>query len=462
MNLILDQFGQQTKFMEAARPSRQRTWQSSAARDFDELVSQADWATVVGASRRLWANSGVVRGTIDQKATYSVSGSFVPEFQGQDTAWGEQAKAWLSSWMELCEVRGPLFDFNTVLYLTSVAIDRDGDGWILLTETNGFPQIQSIPAHRIGQRDNAARVAAGGYKGLRIRKGVIFNKVGRAVAYRVLGEAKDGSEDSDVSARDLLHVFDPSFVDQSRGLPLFSHAVSAFRDISESREREMAAQLLLSSLAFVETNPYGGPDPDDVTIEYSSDGTPSCQSFEGGTVKFFKGGDGSKLEEVANNRPSQNWQAFHDRLIRDSLTGTGWPLSLVNMAQGNGTADRISLLQGRKAIEDRQSLLKPLAKRIINFALGKAIDSGILAPAKQWWNWNLSCSNRLSIDLGRDSASLREEIKLGMKNLTQILAEEGRTREDHIRERAEEDALRIKIRKEVSERYGFPIDPPLN
>lgn len=455
--MILDQFGSPQKYLEAARPSRQRVWQSSAAKDFDELVSHFDWATVVGASRRLYQNEGIVRGTIDQKASYSVGAAFLPEFLGQDAGFSELAKQWLASWYSLCEVRGPLFDFQTVLFLTSVAIDRDGDAFILLTEANGYPQIQLIPAHRIGQRDNAATVASGGYKGLRIRKGVIFNRAGRAVAYRVLGDTQ--AEDKDISARELIHVFDPSFAEQSRGLPLFSHAVNAFRDMREASEREMAAQLLLSSLAFVEHNPYGGPDPSDPTIEYASDGTPSCQSFEGGTVRFFKAGDGSKIEEVANNRPGANWQAFHDRLIRNSLVGTGWPLALVNMAQGNGTADRISLLQGKKAVADRQHLLKPLCKRIITFALGKAIDAGLLPAAKSWWNWTFSVDNRLSIDLGRDSNSLREEYKLGLKNLTQILAEEGTNVADHLRQRAEEAALAEKIRAEVEARHGLTISP---
>lgn len=455
--MILDQFGSPQKYLEAARPSRQRVWQSSAAKDFDELVSHFDWATVVGASRRLYQNEGLVRGTVDQKASYSVGAAFLPEFLGQDAEFGDQAKQWLVNWYGLCSTAGPLFDFQTVLFLTSVAIDRDGDAFILLTEANGYPQIQLIPAHRVGQRDNAGTVASGGYKGLRIRKGVIFNRAGRAVAYQVLGDA--AAEDKTISARELIHIFDPSFAEQSRGLPLFSHAVNAFRDMREASEREMAAQLLLSSLAFVEHNPYGGPDPSDPTVEFSSDGTPSCQTFEGGTVKFFRSGDGSKLEEIASARPSQNWREFHDRLIRNSLVGTGWPLALTEMANGRGTADRISLLAGKKAVSDRQHLLKPLCKRIITFALGKAIDSGLLPPAKQWWNWTFSVDNRLSIDLGRDSNSLREEYKLGLKNLTEIVAEEGKNIADHLRQRAEEAALAEKIRAEVEARHGITISP---
>jgi capsid protein len=455
--MILNEFGSPARFLEAARPSRQRPWQTPATKDFDELVSGSDWATIVGASRRLFSNVGEVRGCIEQKASYSIGNAFLPAYQGPDPEWGAAATDWLLNWYGICSTAGTVYDFQTVLYLLSVAIDRDGDAFVLLTEQGGLPAIQCIPAHRVGQRDDKPRVESGSYKGLRIRKGVIFNRAGRAVAYRVLGDTE--AEDKDVSARDLIHLFDPSFVDQSRGLPLFSHAVNLFRDLSLANEREMAAQLILSSLAFVEHNPTGSPDLYDPTVEIDSSGQPSCLAMESGTVKFFRSGDGSKLEEVANNRPSVNYQAFHDRLIRSALVGTGWPLSLLNMAQGNGTADRISLLQGKKAIADRQHLLIPFCRRVVSYALGKAIDSGILPASRRFWDFGFSVNNQLSIDLGRDSNSLREEYKLGLKNLSEILAEQGKQLETHLRERAEEAALCERIRQEVEARTGVTISP---
>jgi len=455
MSLLVDQFGY--KFMEAARPSRQRPWQTSAARDLDDLVSLADHSTIIGASRRLFANEGIIKGAVEGKASYSVGASFIPEYQGPDPQWGAAAKEWLLNWFSICSTQGPVFDWQTILYLLSVGIDRDGDSFLLLTEQSGVPAVQLVPAHRVGQRDSKPRVESGGYRGLRIRKGVISNRVGRPVAYRVLGDTP--AEDKDVSARDLLHLFEPVYAEACRGLPLFSHAINAFRDMAEANEREMAAMLLISSLGFIEYNEHGGPDFDNPLLQYDSDGTPSCLAMESGMVKFYKSGDGSRLEELSANRPGPNYQAFHDRLIRSALVGTGWPLSLVNMSDGNGTADRISLLQGRKAVQDRQHLLKPFAKRIITYALGKAIDSGILPASRGFWQWDFSTCNQLSIDLGRDSNALREEYKLGLKNLSGILAEEGKSLEAHLRERAEEAALAERIRAEVEARTGTKINP---
>jgi hypothetical protein len=248
-------------------------------------------------------------------------------------------------------------------------------------------------------------------------------------------------------------------VDQSRGLPLFSHGINSFRSIAEATEREQMAQLILSSIAFVEQNEDGGVSPFDFSVQHDPNGTPTVQTFENGTVRYFRAGSGSKIEEVANNRPSANWQAFHDRLIRSVMTGTGWPLAMVNHSLGTGTFDRLQILQAKRALSDRQQLLKPFCKKVITFALGKAIDSGILPASRGWWNWSFSLNQQLSIDLGRDSNALRAEYAIGLKNLTQILGEEGRSLESHLRERAEEAAMAERIRQEVEARTGVTISP---
>lgn len=454
----MSEFALDNKYLDASRRRYNRKWNPNVAKDFDDLISNLDFNTVLSSSRRLYANQGVVKGCIQQKATYSVGQAFLPRYLGTNKDWKVSATDWLLKWYQIAAVNN--LDFQTVLYLTSVTIDRDGSAFILLTETkSGYPKIQCIPSHQIGQRDDAKRVLEGAYKGLKIRKGIIMSKAGAPVAFRVLGETED--QDQDVSAEDMIHVYDPEYFEQSRGLPLFSHALNQFKDMADSTEKEMMAQLLLASIAFVEHNPYGGPDETNaVNIDYSTtDGKPTCETYDDGTIKFFKSGDGSKLEEVSNNRPSAEYQAFHDRLERIALVGTGWPKVLLDAAQGNGTADRIALRQGQKACEDRQSLLKPLALRIVNYAISKAIKNGLLEFDVDFYKWGFSTPPALSIDFGKDSSAIREEYKLGLRNLTDILEEQGKNLEEHLYQRATEEAQAQLIRAEVEKQYNVSIDP---
>jgi capsid protein len=449
----------QHKLLDSSRRRVNRKWQTNVAKDFDELISDLDYKTVQSGSRRLYANHGIVKGAIQQKATYSVGQAFLPRFLGTNKNWKSLATDWLSKWYQICSVNN--FDFQTVLYLTSVTVDRDGDAFIMLTETkSGYPKIQCVPSHQIGQRNDAKRVTEGTYKGLKIRKGIITAKTGQPVAYRVLGETE--ADDKDVSALDMIHIFDPEYFEQSRGLGLFSHAINQFKDMADSTDKEMMAQLLLASIAFVEHNPFGGPDDFNAVDSYyytSPDGKPTCEVFDDGTIKFFKSGDGSKLEPVSNNRPSAEYQAFHERLERIALVGTGWPKVLLDAAQGNGTADRVALRQGQKACEDRQSLLKPVALRIINYALSKAIKNGLLEFDPDFYKWGFSTPPALSIDFGKDSSAIREEYKLGLRNLTDILEEQGKSLDDHLYQRATEEAQAQLIREEVEKQYNVIIDP---
>ena len=131
-------------------------------------------------SRVIFSNFGVPRGAILQKADGVVGRAWEPEFKGKDNEFGDAAKEWLQSWFNVCDVQGNLQDFKTSLKMDSVAVDRDGDVFILLTETKtGYPQIQHIPAHRVGTRSASVKddiLLVGSYRGNRIKNGVVENK----------------------------------------------------------------------------------------------------------------------------------------------------------------------------------------------------------------------------------------------------------------------------------------------
>lgn len=448
--------GTRDQFIAGANKRWNRKWQPNVAKDLDELIPYFSHREIISNSRRLYANHGVVKGVIQQKAMYTVGQAFVPRYLGKDTEWKKTATDWLLRWSQLCNISG--HDLQTTLYLLSISIDRDGDAFVLLTQGMlGYPQIQVIPAHQVGQRTDEKIIQSGRFKGSKITKGVITQRNGRPIGYRVLGATE--AEDRDIPASDMIHIYDPEYPEQTRGLSLFSHAINQFRDMADSTDRELTAQLLLASLAFIEHNPFGGPDETNaVASQFESvDGNPTSVAFDDGTIKFFKSGDGSKLEAVSNNRPSAEWQAFHNRLERIALVGANWPKAMIDAAQGNGTADRISLRQAMRSVEDRQALLKPVAARICTYAIAKAIKDGLLPPNEDFFRWSFSTPPSISIDAGRDSNALREEYKLGIRNLTDILEEQGKSLEDHLYQRATEEAHAILIRQEVEQQYDVTI-----
>ena len=131
----------------------------------------------------------------------------------------------------------------------------------MLTETEtGFPQLQYLEAHRIGQTvyDNSNTVDVGKYKGLRIQNGVIYNEFARAVAYRVLDES--GENYQDISARDIIHVTDPDWFSQGRGIPAIASGMLDWYDLAEVRDFEKIAQKVNAALTLKEKNASGNVD----------------------------------------------------------------------------------------------------------------------------------------------------------------------------------------------------------
>jgi hypothetical protein len=223
----------------------------------------------------------------------------------------------------------------------------------------------------------------------------------------------------------------------------------------------MTAMLINSSLAFVESNDFSGVDLDDPnTIIDDVSNRPRYEAIEEGTIKLFRAGSNSKIDPIINNRPGVEWREFHDRLTRAALQGANWPVNLLDAMQGStGTESRILLKVAERSVKDRQNLLTPFAQRVITYVISKAIKLGLLPIDEDFYKWSLSYPPFLSIDAGRDATAQREAYKLGLVNLTQICESEGRTLEQHLRERLNEEALSIKLRNEIEKEQGVEIDP---
>jgi len=451
-------------FRSSRRDPSARPYEAVDLRDIDKLLPAYDHAVILSASRRLYANSDIIKGAVNQKATWSVGRFWSPEYNGPDPAWGEQATAWLLDWLEICNVRGATFGWQTGLYLNSVAIDRDGEAFVMLTRTaNGFPQIQHIPAHRCGSRFFGTEIVKdGGYAGLRECKGVILNDRNRAVAYRFLGDQPDGSEDIVVSARDVRHIYDPEWDEQVRGIPAGQQSLNMMRDSLTSHEWEQQAMLQASSTTILEYNEHGGPDPNDphLLLGDTTGSTGITYEESGPHKRYFRSDSGSKLESVASPRPGPEWERFNDRIIRSYLVGMDWPFALAWKPEGmNSVIEHAELMKAERAVQDRQSVLEPHARAIISWALAVAMERGDLPRSEQWWKWSFSRPPRISVSFAKDGRELRAQFAEGHITETQLQGWQGRRVEDHYRERARDAALRKRIAREVSEQTGEPIDP---
>lgn len=460
---ILDQHGNPYASRRPARAAESgtgaRTYEALDLKDIGDLVPSMDRKTILSASRKLYLNEEILKGAIEQKSMYAVGKAWLPRFTGSDKAFGDAATKWLTDeWYVLSDIRGAEYDFTTTLYTTSNAIDRDGESWELLTEDKtGYPRIQQIPAHRVGTDHGRGEsfVKEGPYRNAAIKDGIAYNRIGQPVAVCVL--IGDNAKGQWVSYRDIIHNFDPGWQEQGRGLPAFTTSINSLRDMMQSHEWERHALLMASAIGLIEKNETGGPDMGDP--EFALTGTAAgaeCNSgvtvenFSGGMMKYFRANSGGGIEQMKNLRPGPEWESFHDRIIRAALAGVNWPYAMVWKASGQGTAERHEISKAQRAVEDRQEILKKGARRKVGYALSKAIKLGILPPSADWWRWDFTMPQKLTIDDGRVAKEMESAWKGGWMNHSDILGAYGKTPEQHYEERAQE----VYLRKQAAIRWS--------
>lgn len=463
---IVDQFG--TPFANpygnvaargASRSSGLRPWEPVRLQDIGKLVPACDRHTLLSASRRLYLNQPILSGAVEQKSMYAIGKAWMPKFTGTDKVFGDEATRWLTEiFYPLCDLRGPVFNFQTELYLLSDAIDRDGEAFVVLTETDGgFPRIQHIPCHRVGnpRNINDGPIESGKYRNARLTDGIVYNRVGTPIAFAYLDE--DFNLIDYVSFRDAIHVYDPSWQEQGRGLPAFTASLNMLRDAMQSHDLEAMAQAMLSGRVFIEWNESGGPDTSDPGImlsgaaEYGSN-RPGVQveNINGPLNTYYRANSGSKLETFHNPRPGEAWESFQDRIIRSALAGVNWPYAMVWKASGQGTAERHEIAKAQRAIEDRQSLLMRPALAIVSWAVAKAQKNGTLPQSPEWYKWSFTMPQKLTIDDGRVSKELIELWKIGAINMSDIFGMLGTNTEEQFDTRARETYLRKKAAEKWS------------
>lgn len=438
----------------------QRPFLGNYAQSMDKNVTTSEWRTIVNASQKLFWNFGPAQGALQEKSTYVVGRSWLPRFEGEDKEWGKVATDWLvSQFYGVSHVNG--IDFQTGLYLDSLSVDRDGDVFTLYTEArDGYPQFQQIPWHAVGSRDGKDLIEQGPYRGLRQVNGVILNEYGRPVAFRVLGRTPE--EDRDISARNMDFLREPHAPDQTRGLPAFTSAILDLRDLMTVQDYVRQAAKLAAAIGLIEHNEAGVADLGDPAYALQKTG-PTNQGLVGeevfgGTVRYFRANSGAKLEQLKSEIPSEATNSLMERLLRNALHGAGLPYEFFwDASKLGGASVRAMVAKVNRTVADRQDLIRPVARRRIGYAVSKAIKLGVLPEYRGpdlggSLRWGFTTPPQITVDAGYANSDAREAYKLGMRTLTEILAEGGRTLGDHLDEREREE---IEIRTRM-ERSGLP------
>lgn len=411
------------------KPTRTVYVDTSYAGDYHNNVSSGDWITLLSRSRELYANLSPIASTIRELGRLAVGDAWQAKFLGSDVAsaerWADQANEFLQGWYAVGNFVGGQWTFQQSLRYIVLSVLRDGDLFIVLTEDQyGYPKYQLLPSHRV-QGD---KIDKGPYRNYAIYNGVIVDKLGNPIAYNIVNSK--GEPDTQISVRDIIHIYDPQWADGRRGTPHIASAIPAWTEYKEIMESEMRSVKALSNYALqmvlpeeqirdAETGEYSDSPFTQTQTMTSSDGDKVLyveKSQLGGEILMFKPTDGAEIKPISFDRPSASTTQFLLSLVlRNCFSSLDVPSEFVFTLDGGGASIRNLAAKIQKRVEDIQChLIRPAWYRLIRYSIAKAIKNGYLPESKYWDKWHPVYPREFTVDNGRDTKADIELYKIGV------------------------------------------------
>lgn len=417
---ILDAFGRPATYQGASGGLYARTPDDNRLRpappnhfdDYLSLLSSWNWRQLVSESRAI-GSRGLVAAALLQKADYVSASDWRPFFDGKDSGYGDEAEQLLEDTNHIVCTRGPRYDWATLWRLGVLSVAPDGGFFVLLTSSaEGWPLLQPIEAHRIGQRiqnndkvtmdsawtqvtndDGEIEHISTPYVGLRITNGVITNRAGAEVAYRVLGSNPDGSDDHDVSARDMIHVGPPRYFSEGRPAPQIAPGLLSLIAVDLARNAQLDQQINDARLTLINSNETGKQDITKQLLNQDGGGPVTAtgtnpEMVERAQFRYIKNGD--KLTPFESKRPSTEWMNFDERSAATAIAASGWRLEMLDPTALRGAATRAFQDQINTLILASFKSFRHAVQRCTRYRIAKFTQLGMLPDNPEFMKWGVT------------------------------------------------------------------------
>lgn len=432
---------------------------NAVAQDSRRDVPRWSRQQLLARARKLYANDGLARGALNDVARYSVGSGLVPQAQTDDEEWNDAAEAYWREWCKVADVSGR-FNFNRMQRILSIATDRDGDiGLVLVKSATGFPQVQLVEAHRIGDGTDPSGKQPDGSEWF---DGVKLDPYGKALAYRVVATDSSGvKEVKDVPASDFILMFDPERADQARGVTALYHAINNLHDRKDILDFEKIGVKRDSATWAKLKTATGEADPaewdsEEVTVDGKKI---TFSEARGGEVRVIATDE--ELDPWESNRPSPAFTGFLDHLVRDIATGLGVPYEFVwNPERLSGTSQRFVLEKAQRRFKERQDLIESMVlNRLWFWVMSVAMNRGDLKRISGSWRVQWQRPAELSVDAGRDATADRDDVKMGLMTEAEHFGRRGRDwRTERVQKEREVDDLIVRAQRLAKARgIEFPL-----
>lgn len=356
-------------------------------------------AAVSNRAEDLYANDPNASSAIGSMSVNISGTGLIPQSQPNADVLGiteEQARAFQKQaewafhvWAENADV-GNRFPFWALQYLNTQSLLVTGDYFSLpvmrKAPINGFSMaLQCVSSNRIGTPSDLVSNDL-------IRDGVSIGAAGEPLGYWIYNSREAYHYNSDaykyVPAKighrpGMLHGFIPKESEQTRGVSVLAPAIKAFKDLSDYLDSELVGALVAASMpVFIENAaPFDLKEFQADTL--SADDDEKVQEIVPGQIVY--GSAYEKPHVIKNERPSDSFPAFIERVLRSIGAAIGMPYEVIakDFSKTNYSSARAALLEAWRIYKFYQKwLVHGFCQPSWNLVIEEAWLSGMIRLPK--------------------------------------------------------------------------------
>lgn len=441
--------------------SSDRWMPSNRAPDL-EMADTADQTRA--RARALVRNNAYARGILDAKVRNVVGRGIKPQSRLDDNEeFNEASERLFNRWAKTCDLAGRLTFWEMQRQVVR-EVDEAGEVFIQFVSdpddrSRQIPlALNLIDCDRLVS-DTLFPRGINRETGNEVRRGVEVDATGRAVAYHFYvthpNDLNKTNWDSvRVPADEVLHLFRPERIGQTRGVSAFAPVVWWLRNLGFYVENEVTASAVASCFTVAIKTIDGGASGTLTDAVDSSNTDAAGNKFEylqpGMIPRLLPGEDIAVINPTRNSVQAGEWIQL---MLRSMAVGTGLSYERLSRdySRTNYSSNRASDLEDRRQFRvDQDWLISHFCEPVWNRVVAQAVMASIegfpsaeefVANYDEWtahawiapgWEW---------VDPAKETTAKSQAIAAGLTTRTDELAADGKDIRDVLQTRAKEEQL---------------------
>jgi capsid protein len=386
-------------------PKQKRRNPGTTVRNVDSRVSDQDRRQLIESARDAYRNFPIAAWAIRKHLDYVSSFNFMIQTGNKDFDDQFRKLLKINSQPKNCDITGR-HSLQQMIRISEGLRTTDGDVFLMKLRSG---HLQGIEADLIRNEFDGIVNAPNAERGTNWRMpyadqvvtpwsthGVLTNKAGRAIGYRLWNKTSDHRYvfDRVIPARNIIHFGYFDKLSQVRGYSPLNSAIDTMHDVDEMSEyarlKAKVSQYFALAISRDKTDFLTGDDASDE--ECSAEGAMDSIDFGTGPLVLDLE-DGDRADFLESKNPSTEFQAYITLALQIALKALDIPWSIADESFTNYSGSRIAMQQYIKSCDSKRRDVVRVLDEVTMFWFLRWVNNGLIElPAGMEvsdvnWSW---------------------------------------------------------------------------